>query len=333
MKVNESITTVPIAVQTLTKQELDLIEQATALGWVAQPREEFLIELGQQIACRLRPRTGSNVYQMAAFNLPSFPRRLAEDFFSGGPVTTDTQSCITWRWEEEHWHHMHSFLSNLMEFQGEACAGQSKGLKTDSEFVCRVLATIIPPLEVSWVAMARGVTRLYINMMMYALVDHNGELHPPKDANRIEIALTPTLQALIRQQVLSDAGAMADQLHPMAPGFLRQMGRLQQAMIAQARLAQQEASVPPPQKGGKRRSKEPLYEVSQVLDERGTGANHSYLVRWAGYHPSWEAWRLADWQGQPGDPVETWERASSPTLQTTQALQDWKEQQRRRRLA
>ena len=126
---------------------------------------------------------------------------------------------------------------------------------------------------------------------------------------------------------------MADQNHPMAPGFLRQMGRLQQAMVAQARLEQQEASVPPPQKGGKSRSKEPLYEVSQILDERGTGANHSYLVRWAGYHPSWEAWRLADWQGQPGDPVETWERASSPTLQTTRALQDWKEQRRRRRLA
>lgn len=35
---------------------------------------------------------------------------------------------------------------------------------------------------------------------------------------------------------------------------------------------------------------------------------HRYLVRWAGYDPSWEAWRLPG-RGAAGDPVESWEPA------------------------
>jgi hypothetical protein len=68
------------------------------------------------------------------------------------------------------------------------CSGLTRGLQTESEYACRVLASLLTPLEVSWVSMLRGVDRLYINFM-YALVTDTGEFHSPKDDQRREIAL------------------------------------------------------------------------------------------------------------------------------------------------
>lgn len=50
---------------------------------------------------------------------------------------------------------------------------------------------------------------------------------------------------------------------------------------------------------------------------------HRYLVRWRGYDPSWEAWRLPG-RGAIGDPVESWEPAEN--LRGTRALAQWEEQ-------
>lgn len=47
---------------------------------------------------------------------------------------------------------------------------------------------------------------------------------------------------------------------------------------------------------------------------------HRYLVRWTGYDPSWEAWRLPG-RGSVGDPVESWEPARN--LAGTRALAEW----------
>eukprot|EP00965_Chrysotila_dentata_P185048 6109208-Pleurochrysis_carterae.AAC.1 len=58
-----------------------------------------------------------------------------------------------------------------------------------SERHVRVLATVMAPLEMSWVQMASGQERLYVNLL-YALCDEVGELHLPKDDSRRELALT-----------------------------------------------------------------------------------------------------------------------------------------------
>ena len=42
------------------------------------------------------------------------------------------------------------------------------------------------------------------------LATETGELHPPKDPDRREIALTPALEAALRQTVLTDVRAMAE---------------------------------------------------------------------------------------------------------------------------
>eukprot|EP00965_Chrysotila_dentata_P181080 5977681-Pleurochrysis_carterae.AAC.1 len=52
-------------------------------------------------------------------------------------------------------------------------AGTSRALLKPSERHVRVLATLMPPLEVSWVQMEKGQQRLYVNML-YALCDEAG---------------------------------------------------------------------------------------------------------------------------------------------------------------
>ena len=59
----------------------------------------------------------------------------------------------------------------------------SRGLRTASDPCIQVIATLIPPLEVSWVRVASGLHRLYVNMI-YVLSDEAWEMHFPKDANR-----------------------------------------------------------------------------------------------------------------------------------------------------
>ena len=51
------------------------------------------------------------------------------------------------------------------------------------EPVVRVLATIISGAEISHVKLARGVERLYTNLM-YVLTDKAGTIHFPKRARR-----------------------------------------------------------------------------------------------------------------------------------------------------
>ena len=45
------------------------------------PREKLLKDLAQQITTRMRARSGAELYQAGAFNLPKFPLQLAEQIF------------------------------------------------------------------------------------------------------------------------------------------------------------------------------------------------------------------------------------------------------------
>ena len=83
----------------------------------------------------------------------------------------------------------------------------------------------------------------------YVLANEDGTVHPPKDGNRNEMELTPELEAAVRQQILADLLTMADAAPPLGPGFLRQLGRLDQAAVLEAQLQNQselELQPPPP---------------------------------------------------------------------------------------
>ncbi len=148
---------------------------------------------------------------------------------------------------------------------------------------------------------------------MYALLAESGELYPPKDSRRVEIALTPQEQHEIRAQVLSDAMAFSLRGLPLSPAWHRQLGNEAAAQMAEARL--HNLSTAPAPAEGKRRRRSDTYEVEAIVGEESGW----YLVRWAGYHPSWEAWRTS---GAVGSPVETWEQGRY--LMNTEAMRAWR---------
>ena len=67
----------------------------------------------------------------------------------------------------------------------------------------------------------------------------------------------------------------------------------------------------PPKESGKRRQRSDVFEPERILSEE----EGWLLVRWRGYHPSWEAWRIPG-MGNPGDPVDTWEKLTAAWKRT-----------------
>ncbi|KAL1526228.1 hypothetical protein AB1Y20_014952 [Prymnesium parvum] len=109
----------------------------------------------------------------------------------------------------------------------------TRALKTDSEHVIRKLAIPMPTVELRHV---ERHDRLYINFQ-YVLADETGEIHPPKDGERIEIGLSPDLEAKIRAQLLLDLNEMGEQGLPLSPAFWRQLHQEDQAVKTEAMLA------------------------------------------------------------------------------------------------
>ena len=321
-KGSEQISTIAIAPQKESAQIVALKAQAAALGMILYERDKLSVDVGQQIASRMKQRAGKDVYQTRAFSVPNMPLDFCTGAFPHWRLTTDTPRIKTWRWENDDYLCMLTSLAPFMATQGAMCSGLTKALQTESEYCVRVLASALTPFEVSWVAQPRGVDRLYFNFM-YALVTETGEFHSPKDDDRREIALSPALIRSVPEQALTDAMAMHRAGVVLAPNFLRAMGLEQEAMHRESIIWQQQDTIPHPQKG-KRISKQPKWNVEAILDQRGNGAGRQYLVQWEGYEPSWEAWRQQG-LGEVGDPLQTWEPQC--LVKDTEALQQWELQQ------
>jgi hypothetical protein len=75
---------------------------------------------------------------------------------------------------------------------------------------------------------------------------------------------------------------------------------------------------------GSGRASSSVHQVVSIRQERlvsGPDApERHFLMRWAGYHATWEAWRLPG-DGEAGDPVSTWEPLAH--VQGTEALASW----------
>ena len=150
----------------------------------------------------------------------------------------------------------------------------------------------------------------------YVLSDEAGEIHPPKAPDRREKAMSKAMVKEIREQIYSDLKVMAERDMPLSPMFFRQVKMESRALFAQALLD----NTYYPGDETKRRSKRQMetFEVERIIEEKGMGCRRRFLVRWAGYRPEWEPWRIT---GDVGDPIETWEPMSS--LRNTEALLAW----------
>ena len=289
-------------------------------------------ELAHQIAGKMVNRVAAFVYQSISLNLVNFPESVvrsalpAENLESGS-----TPSCLTWRLETEQ--EVTEIMGPLLSDSKYMVAGGSRGLKTASEKYIRVIARLMSPVEVSLVEAARGVVQLYVNAN-YCLLGETGEMYPPKDNERRElpVALSANQVRDIRQAVHADALRLGELGYPLSPEWWRRLGmedralQVEQESRALALQPKGRWKLKLGSRGGKpkqRRRRTPnrplqKWEVECIVAEKQTTGKTDcwYLVRWAGYDPSWEKWRCL---GQVGDPIETWEPLSS--VQHTEALQ------------
>ena len=286
------------------------------LGMVLASVSSLEIALAMGMTRRMRPRSAMQVYQSVAFSLPNFPRQAALDIFPRSQLVTKKEAAtLTWKFVSIS--EVSGFFDRVLQLSGRHCSGMSMGLKTASESVIRVIAFILPTVEISYLP-RQGIDTLYVNFL-YVLLDEDGEMHPPKDSERREIDISGWEQG-VRQQALVDLSAMADAQAPLSPGFLRQLGREKKALETEALMLNEPPTPPSSVGAAKKRPRlearsRHVFEVEEIVMERAS----KVLVRWAGYQPSWEAWRI---HGEVGTQLETWE--PSKNMQDTVAMHAWR---------
>lgn len=314
----------------LSKREESLLSLAAELGYICVPTQQLVKELVLQVLKRMKHRTEANPYQSAAFHLPTFPLAAAKTILPEAFLQTSTPTSKTWVLNTPA--QVASVFGPLMAAHArehQMTGGASKGMKSKSQQWVRVLATIMTA-ELSWVAISGGTDRLHINFM-YVLSDETGELSFPKDSSRREVLLPATIIQSIRQQVLADAASLMARNAPLSAGWYEQLGHQQKAMEVRAlqanflRLSASSstglsAQCNPTQHQVRRRQRADLFEVETIVEAETRSRHRGVWVRWSGYDPDWEAWRV-EGRGQVGDPLVTWEPERS--VRHTQAYQDW----------
>ena len=283
-------------------------------------------------------RLGDNVYQMFSYSIPNLPRPVLHELFPAESMTAEeTEATATWSLDEV------STLTAAVapifgcgraEASGFFCAGSSRAHQTKSEPVMRVLAKLMPPLEIWHVVLNSGLERTYVNGM-YALVTESGEMNWPKGKERKEIQVEPHVEASLRKEVLVDVRALADQGRRLSPGWWRQLGDEARALQVEYELANPRAAAaaaralaaaPKKAKKAKKRARftKESYEIDAILAEKKVSSKEKiiFLVRWSGYDSAWEPARIS---GQVGGPLETWE----PLLlvAATHAYEKWRQRE------
>jgi len=251
-----------------------MLELAEELGYSCTPHTTYLKDLATSIAARLKNRSGTSIYQTVTWSAENFPLDLAHQAFAMASRRPSTSPRTT-TWCCENMPQVDAVFGSLFE-EHHMCFGASKALQAPSEPVIRVLATIVPGVEISHVELARGVYRLYISLM-FVLIDEDGEMHMPKDDQRIELAMENNLINELRAQAAKDAACLAELGAQLSAGWWRQLGNVHAAQMAEAMVLNFNSN-PTPAKG-KRRCAADVYEVARIVEMRGKWA----LVEWAGH--------------------------------------------------
>ena len=317
----------------ISKQEMQLFELAEQLGYQIIDRGKLIKYLADSIASRMTPRVGDNVYQMPSFSIPNFPLSLATLLFPSSCLTAESGTTKTWV--------LNAFTEltavfdpMLLEYvsASKMMMGITRALKKPSEPWVRVMATLYY-VEVTF-AVKDTIDMLYVDFS-YVLTEEAGDVHAPKDANRVEVQIPDARMAELRAQTLADALNMVvpwrGKEYPLSAGWFNQLGMHERAMVV---LCQEEnfesvSSFAPPLQPGEKRKRKPkavqeLFNVSRIVEAETRGGRRGYWVEWEGYRPSWEVHRVGG-RGAPGEPLVTWEPAA--TMKDTIALQEWQAQE------
>ena len=301
----------------LEEKEEAFFALALELGYSCTATRKLMLNLGESIARRMVHRSGPFLYQAMTFHIPNFDLLTAQKLFPEDNLQENTRANVS-TWKMETIQDMMRSCSELMCLSGNDCAGLTRALKEPQERVCRVVAMIIPTVEISHVAFPRGIDRLYFNAE-YILADEMGELHAPKDhaKREKEILNEPEL----RRKLLQDLAALFEKGVSLSPGFLRQLGHTAKADEVEAILLNQSKAENAGMPSRQALQERDMFEVESIMKERTVKGQSQFLVRWVGYHPMWEQWRM-EGRGQAGDPLDTWEPLDN--VVDTEALATWR---------
>ena len=257
----------PIVTTNEKSHNMALIEQlCEELSLAIVPKMNLLTDLAQQISSRMTARRGTSLYQNVAFDLPNFPPSLAREIFPPERLITESETTLTWRWEEGDFASMETTITHLFNcMSANTSAGMSHALKTESEKFVRSIATMMPPLEISWVHLRRGVDRLYVNYF-YVLWDQWGALHPPKDNQRREMTISDELTGNLRTRAWLDANDLSMMGCPLSPSWLRMLGRDSHA--TRLECITDALSAGPPLANPRKRKRVAKWDAERVRDQR-----------------------------------------------------------------
>ena len=319
---------IPAKERRLKEQLADMHSIALALNHTCTPLTQIVFAVGSSMASRMCTRGANFIYQLAADTVPLIPRTVVEQWMPAYTLETSTPAKAVWKSGTSSFEALRAMVGPLISKGGAYCTGITKGLKSDSERVIRVVATAIPQIEI--VTTKRMGMEVLRYEFPYVLATESGELRFPKDGNKIEIAYEPHFEAVMREEILSDIVLLHQQGAPLSPGFLRQIGKNIEADVLEAQLLNQaeqtELLEQAPLTGKKRRRPSgKTWTVDCIVEERPAPKKKTeFRVRWVGYHPTWEtAYTRAG--GQPGaPPFETWEPLK--LVLNTEALITWRAQ-------
>lgn len=163
--------------------ERALMRMAEALGYSLLPVKKLRKEIATAIGTRMRKREGLELYQTLAFTLPAIPKHGLDQILPRQLVAVSGTEGRKTTWVATTYPQIRMILEPLLSECDFFCVGITRGLKTKSERVIRVIAMPIPVVEFEHAEQARGLDRLTINMQ-YVLATETGELHKPKDERR-----------------------------------------------------------------------------------------------------------------------------------------------------
>lgn len=315
--------------QTASQKDVqELMAHAHRLGFTCISTETLKMELANALGVRMTKRVGNNTHQLMACSLPYFPKSLVEAIVPEQYVVKEEKNCKEWTLSSVE--ALTSVFSPLLIKSTYAFAGLTKAFQSKSEQCIQLLARLIPEVELAHVVDQRtGREKLYINAA-YVLATEHGEVHWPKDSEGREIFFCAERVEELRRLILKDVREMGRQGRPLSLAFWRQLGEegkaveMERAILA-SKPRRSDLQAP---RSSRRRFTRETFEIDCILDEKRVSSKlqRLYLVRWAGYQPEWEVYRV---QGEPGTALETWE----PLLlvRNTEALQLWRSTQTHQR--
>ena len=306
-----------------------ILAEASRLGFFLKHQDSFRQEIGLRMATSLRTLGGQFLWQTASFTFRDCPREVLKDL---PPPLKAIDQPLSLQFNADTMTDAAELARPFFTLVPSVC-GLTKLIVKPSSPAAQQAATVTA-LTLTWEKPKARHSRPTLTVdMQFALSTEHGEIHPPKDANRRELALDPATEATWRRMILSDIKAHAEKGRALAAGYWRQMGN--HKMAAQVDSGGDARGAPRP---GKRKAekapavprrkllwtKATLFEVEAITEERVEAGVRQLKVRWSGYHPSWEKFRLPG-DGAAGDAVSTWEPASG--LAKTDAYKAWEEQQ------